>query len=567
MTRRFGGESEGGIRFALHPAAWLGLIVVFYAAAMLLFQPEWWLRGAMFAEMATTYYPSAQSPDWRVVLFATDAGYIPLPQRLIALATNLAAVRADIVPDVYSACALIAAPLLVGVFALPRFRPLVGCDLTRLLVAFVVLGAAEVSMRGFINFTYFAVFFGAVLGALALHPRGAPAPRWVWILPVLMLSKPYTLTLMPLFAIGVVVARGRWRAVLAVSILAFIVQAVQVVVSASAGVMGVMRPAPVPLSIKLQSLGLYLAGNIGSFLAGPLVWKPFLLNLMIGIGIVVLGVIGFVLLRARHGAALLLLAGLAVYAGTTAINVFALTVNWGLDPINLRGPILYRHNFTSFCGFVLVVAALSQILADRIRRLRGGGMTRQFAVATLFVLWWATSGWAGSTFNFTETPGFPTVGSSYWKQSALFIDQPAQPVCVPLDPFPWIYGRDCRSLAAVPGWTGIAVFGTEGNAAMQVPVPPEVAGAELRAFAVLLSPIVPGLAQYRLQARVTYGTGGTARFVANGQLRAGVSLAYFIGSFPVKNVKSIELVSDIPLGVLTNNAGGVAHPVTLWMGQ
>ncbi|MEY4845566.1 MAG: hypothetical protein RL312_1847, partial [Pseudomonadota bacterium] len=114
----------------------------------------------MWAEMATNYFPAAESNDWRVALFATDAGYIPLPQRLIALAARLAKVRADLIPYVYSASALILTPLMVGVFALPRFRPLVGCDFTRLAVVLVVLGAADLETRGFINFTYFAVFFG-----------------------------------------------------------------------------------------------------------------------------------------------------------------------------------------------------------------------------------------------------------------------------------------------------------------------------------------------------------------------------------------------------------------------
>jgi hypothetical protein len=567
MQNAFRATSLPGIRIDTRSSVLLAGITAVYAGLMMFFQPEWWLGGGMWAEMALNYFPVADNPDWKVALFATDAGYIPLLQRLIAYAAHACAVRADRIPYFYSFSALVLSPLMVGVFALSRFRPLIGCDLTRLLVVFVVLGSADLELRGFINFTYFAVFFGAVIGALALTENAGPAPRWAWFLPPLMLSKPYVLPLLPLFALALFVARGRFRMVMLAGILALFAQAVRVGVSAREGVMAVAGDASVSLLAKCEALGLFLGGMFGSYLAGAFVWVPFRLTAMVAIGAIGLGVALWMLLRAKHGAGALILAGLALYAGTLVINCFALTSMWDLRLTALRIPNIYRHNFAAYCGGVLILVAMMQILSDGIApRLAAWRWTRS-PVLALFALWFVSAGWAGQSFAFVATPGFPMVGASVWQQSALFIEQRGLPICVPVDPFPWVYGRACHSLADVPQWDGIAALGTEAAPTIVLSPPPGVAQAELRAFAILISPVSPGFAQYRLQARITYGDGQIARFVANHAFRTGASLAYFTGSFPVRDVRSIQIDSDVPMGVLTHGAGAAQNPVVLWMGQ
>ena len=54
--------------------------ILMYQVAM---QPNWVLGGGMWAKMATNYFTNANAPSYLQKFFATDAGYIPVPQRQI----------------------------------------------------------------------------------------------------------------------------------------------------------------------------------------------------------------------------------------------------------------------------------------------------------------------------------------------------------------------------------------------------------------------------------------------------------------------------------------------------
>ena len=136
-------------------------------------------------------YANAQAPSLVARLMSTDAGYIPLPQRLLALlfhapgATRLQhSIRLQLDRD--PAHRGHGGELLPG-----PFRRVVQSDGLRLLVALSVLALADYETRTFINFTYFAAFFILILSALALVSDKMDAPPgWAWLTPVLMISKP-----------------------------------------------------------------------------------------------------------------------------------------------------------------------------------------------------------------------------------------------------------------------------------------------------------------------------------------------------------------------------------------
>ncbi|NKC48732.1 hypothetical protein HED54_12175 [Ochrobactrum anthropi ATCC 49188] len=60
------------------------------------------IGGGMWAEMATNYYPNANASSFVQKLLSTDAGYIPAPQRLIALVGNQLNLPAATIPYFYT---------------------------------------------------------------------------------------------------------------------------------------------------------------------------------------------------------------------------------------------------------------------------------------------------------------------------------------------------------------------------------------------------------------------------------------------------------------------------------
>jgi hypothetical protein len=106
-------------------------IIFGYFLYLLLMQSDWIISGAMWAEMATNYYPIAMEKRVYLRLFATDAGYIPLPQRLIAYSSFALNLPYKVIPYFYTVVSIFATGALVAVFALNIFRVLIRVD-TRL---------------------------------------------------------------------------------------------------------------------------------------------------------------------------------------------------------------------------------------------------------------------------------------------------------------------------------------------------------------------------------------------------------------------------------------------------
>ena len=167
-------------------------------------QPSWMLGGEMWAEMATNYFPNANSPSYFHKLFSTDAGYIPVPQRLIALVGNALNFPAGSIPYFYTWSATLLTGMMVGTFCLARFRILVKNDALRFCAAIVILIVADFETKTFINFTYFAAFFVAIITSLALVDDIEEVPWWAWFVPILMVSKPAVLSALPAMIIVVI---------------------------------------------------------------------------------------------------------------------------------------------------------------------------------------------------------------------------------------------------------------------------------------------------------------------------------------------------------------------------
>ncbi|NKW80861.1 hypothetical protein HGG72_11705 [Ochrobactrum pecoris] len=91
-------QYEGRLTDNQRPKIFFIFVVLFYIFYQLLMQPSWVLGGGMWAEMATNYYPNANALSFVQKLLSTDAGYIPAPQRLIALVGNQLNLPAATIP-------------------------------------------------------------------------------------------------------------------------------------------------------------------------------------------------------------------------------------------------------------------------------------------------------------------------------------------------------------------------------------------------------------------------------------------------------------------------------------
>jgi hypothetical protein len=150
MSNSIGNES---MQSDLRPDILFLSTVFLYVCYQLAMQPGWVLGGEMWAEMATNYFPNANSPSYLQKFFSTDAGYIPAPQRLIAFVGNQFNLPAASVPYFYIWSAIICTGMMIGAFCLGQFRTLVKSDSLRFLTAISILMVADFETRTFINFT------------------------------------------------------------------------------------------------------------------------------------------------------------------------------------------------------------------------------------------------------------------------------------------------------------------------------------------------------------------------------------------------------------------------------
>lgn len=211
------------------------LCIVSYCLYLILMQPSWVLGGEMWAEMGSNYFPAASSPSILVKLFTTDAGYIPLPQRILAACGDLLNFSASSIAYFYTWSAIVLTGAMIGVFCLKPFRLLVSNDFLRFFSAITILLIADFETRTFINFTYFSAFFIAILTALALVDRSRDVPWWAWFIPIMILSKPTVLSVLPAMIVVAYVSKARFRLITALAVLFCFGQMIQMYLSNAAG--------------------------------------------------------------------------------------------------------------------------------------------------------------------------------------------------------------------------------------------------------------------------------------------------------------------------------------------
>lgn len=560
--------SHSGATLSRRPAWLFAMFVLLYVAAQLTMQPTWMLGGEMWAEMATNYYPYADSPSIWQQLFSTDAGYIPLPQRLLAFLGNQFGFFAAWIPYFYTWSAVLLSAMLVGVFCLAPFRKLVSSDLLRFFSAFSVLAVADFETKNFINFSYFAAFFVALVTALALVDGSEESPWWAWFVPIFMLSKPALLATLPAMVVVAVFSRSRFRAVAIAALLVGLIQCLQMFVSSKTGAMP-FRENDIALGVKLLASIKYFLGFLGGFAIGPVVVlkKPMFML----VGLIILSVSVYLIIFRRCAANALIFVGLCLSFFNFFINAFALSDSWTVNAAKLSGVPVYRHTIVGFFGTILLICGLICHLG---RTLEMGWKIRfsNELMALLFLVWFGLTGWWGFALRASNEPLPPTIGNSQWQALAFAIDDGTTPLCVPINPWwknaNWMYQRGCRSLNMPPAWedgqlrVNKRLFFIGRPSSLR-------SGNNLVAAAVLVKPVQAGTHLVKVELRVESMNGNIDYLSGSRNVGEHGALIMLTGKNVVNigDIRKVDIGFDIPVDVARGVEDPIDFPGIAWMGN
>ena len=553
------------------------LAALFLPLHQLLTRTEQLLGGSMWAEMATNYFLNAQSDSLIVQLFATDAGYIPLPQRIIAAVGNELGLAPAAIPYLYTGSAVVFGALLIASVCLPAFRPVISSDGIRFVLAITLMLIPDFETRTFINFTYFAVVPAAALTALAAVQRDRDVPGWAWVLPVFMLSKPGVLAALPAMLLVATISRPRFRRVTLVAAIFGAVQVVQLARSALAG-SSLVQPSDQNAVSKLFSAIKYTLGFLGRLLLGPgTVLGPVAL-ISAGLVFLVLCVAGALFLRSR--ATPLVGAGLALLFFTMIVDAFTFPAAFSPNMAMLGTGGFDRRLVVAVIGALMVMAGLIAMVVESPCT---AGLTRRFDHRTaarssrvigtgLLAAWVLAGGWLQYAAMINQPFGVPIGNVSQWQRMSPVMSSAEPVVCVPLDPFSWVGGRNCTSLVNDGGipfsmaWSPVRPAGEDWE--LDLPAPPEVQDGQLASVAVMARPPV-GVESVNARAVLTREDGSETVLTAEADLAASGGVVNFYG-YPtplLHDVRSVRLVFDSAVEVATKTPSDGGTPLVLWMGR
>jgi hypothetical protein len=544
------------------------LAVFFYIFYQLVMQPNWVLGGEMWAEMAINYYHNANSSSYLQKFFSTDSGYIPLPQRLIAFVGNQLNLPAASVPYFYTWSAIICTGIMIAAFCLVQFRMIVKSDVLRFLTAISILMVADFETRTFISFTYFSAFFVAIITALAWVDEFEEVPVWAWFIPILMLSKPSVLAVLPAMILVSIVSKSRFRWITIIVVLLCIGQFMQLAISAKNGVMS-SHNNEISFASKIFTSFEYFFGFLGNYIIGHVFHLTK--NYVILVGFFVFLISGFVIFNKKSKAGTLIIIGFSLLFFNVLLNSFALTDSWNSDMTRLEGIIVYRHIIVGFFGCILVVSGLFSALTDQ-KMIESGGFFWGNLGSLLFFIWFVGVGWLSFAGKVSREPRSPTINNSQWQNMANYIDSGVSPLCVPVDPWwkgsTWIYQRNCSLLKLAPAWDYGSIL-INNPLFIDLNPPAIISNKTLVAAAVLVKPFSTKKEFVQVQMIIKLIDNSIKYYSGSSDIDSSGGLLLLTGKnvLPIKNISSVRLIFNLPVEIALAANDPVGLPGIAWMGN
>jgi len=549
------------------PKFYFGLCIALYVVYLIAMQPALLLGGEMWAEMATNYYVNAGSDSLFVRLFATDAGYVPLPQRIIAQFFQILALPASSISFAYSWAAVLFTGALVGSFCLRPFRRVVQSDGLRLATSLVVLILSDFETRTFINFSYFAAFFLAILSAWAIaSPKDQRVPWWAWFAPILVVSKPAVLATVPGLLIAALISRNRrfqWLAGLTVVMCG--AQALQMLLSRHQGTFA--AAVATSLGDRVYAGLKYALGYLSNYLAGPSIHIGAYGLIMVGALLAIILIL-VIIFRKRPSNSLIVIGGLAIVFNML-INAVALSDSWTSSMNQLPGPGIYRHVIVAVSGAILIIAGLSMNILQADATILTANRSR-FAVI-LFTGWFAVVGWVDQAGRLNQQPVFPALNVSYWKSMGPLI-QSGAPVCVPINPLGWYFERGCTVLSSGLSWGTPLNFPAAqdamGSVKLQLPVP-DLPGRSVQAIGLAVKPMVPEMEVVSGRVLLILKDGTSRELIGSTRMSAAGAFLMLNAAVPIsmEQIASAEILIQAPVVVGRTAASEGAPPALAWLGR
>ena len=545
------------------------LTIFFYVAYQLALQPSWVLGGEMWAEMATNYFPNANSPSYLQRIFATDAGYIPAPQRLISLAGNVFNLPPSSIPYFYTWSAILLTAMMVGVFCLPQFRTLVKSDALRFLTAIAILIVADFETRTFINFTYFSGFFIAIITALALVDDSEDVPYWAWFIPILMVSKPAVLAVLPAMIVVATVSKSRFRWITVVVVSLCIAQIAQMVISQKTGMMSQVNA--ITFSSKLIASVKYFFGFLGGYVFGQNCQMNKYFSMLAGF--IVFSASGFVIYKKKNKAGSLIIIGLSLLFFNVLLNSFALSDSWNIDMARLASLPIYRHIIVGFFGCILVVVG---VLASLTNLIPASSKPRAFQSMGIvfFLIWFIATGWLSFGTKISKEPISPMLNNSQWQSMSKVIESDEPVFCVPIDPFSWqggIYGKNCSLLnpSMNMGQKYQSVIERHGAYSFEFNPPSWVSPHYVISMGILVKPSTLINTRIEANASLTATNNVNLEMFGGRNLPAtgGLLMLSGVSGSKIRGVKSVKINFNVPVDVRFITEPSSTTPAILWMGQ
>lgn len=585
--------SKNSLLLIRKPTTLFFITVISYFIFMFTLQPSWMLSGEMWAEMATNYFHHSISANLLEQLFTTDAGYIPLPQRLIAFLGSIFNLPLATIPYYYTYSATIVSGAMAGVFCFREFRNVFQNDLYRFFVAMASLLVIDFETRTFINFSYLIVLSGSFILASSLATSDVSQSNanknWFFLLPIFVMSKPYALLVLPAMCL-IALFNNKNRKFLQLTVATAAMATIQIIQLLISQKLGVMSNLSNNFTVyeKLLATLKYSFGFFAGYLMGPRLFHRFYgwtldtrvlspSNLFVIIGLSFVIAILYAT-KFRFKTYPLTYIGLSIIGGNFFLNCFALSDQWNISMERLNGLPVYRHVIPCFFSCLLIAAEL-------IER-----QTHIKKKTLIFTLWFGLSGWFSFGLGLSKEPGLIVLGNSQWQKNAIPIDTfkgEVGPVCVPINPLGWIYGINCSLLNTDVNWGQSFTFKDKGSKELtqnlikyNIRWPEDLNTKKLFSFAVLVK-LAPESSprnetkqiEFKAKAILELVTGERVQWGTVQKLMASGGLLQFSNfkeGYLFSEIKSIELQTEHPLQIAElsrNESQTNSTAAILWMGQ
>jgi hypothetical protein len=197
--------TQGFLRFVQSPVTNPGLLFLISFLSILVVRvmllPTLTIKPEVWAEAGTNFYYHARYSSLWDNLWATDSGYLPWLQRIIAVAAVRIGFDGAAYPYAIQWAGQILSALSASLLVLPVFHRVIPSTLVRLLLALHVGLYPNYELHTFINFSYFGIFFVTFVLLSAANPLSTRAALLLTLgLLVVLPSKPYFLAFAPCFA-------------------------------------------------------------------------------------------------------------------------------------------------------------------------------------------------------------------------------------------------------------------------------------------------------------------------------------------------------------------------------